>query len=416
MLLKLRRTIGLTGLVFYGVGTMVGGGIYALLGKVAGEAGIFTPWAMLVAGGLAIFSALTFAELSSRLPFSGGPAKYITEAFHIKGLGTVFGWLVIATGVVSAATLTVAMSGFFLDLLELSVEWGRLVVVLLLLSLACWGIKQSVVVVAIVTSIEVIGLLLVIGINVESFTGGNFSIDPFDINSFNINHYMPGFEPLIWSGILTGSFIAFYAFIGFEDMVTLAEEVKGSESNLPKAIMISLAITLLLYVVIAFVAVSGGDLSLFVESNTPMAYLVKGSSWLDHQVLIVISLLAGFNGALVQVIMASRVVYGMAKEGQAPSFFSRLYAKTQTPILASLFAAFTVYFLASFIDLIVLAKITSGIILFVFAGMNLSLIKIKSQEDKYTGFKVGLWIPVMGLLTSLACLLFVLIGSVSGGH
>lgn len=411
MSLKLRRTIGLTGLVFYGVGTMVGGGIYALLGKVAGEAGIFSPWAMLVAGGLAIFSALTFAELSSRFPYSGGPARYISEAFQINNVGTMFGWLVIATGVVSAATLTVAMSGFFFDLLELSVEWGRLVVVLLLLGLACWGIKQSVVVVAIVTSIEVIGLLLVIGVNADNFTNGNFNII-----LLNIYNYMPGFEPLIWSGILTGSFIAFYAFIGFEDMVTLAEEVKGSERNLPKAIIISLAITLLLYLVIAFVAVSGSNLSLFIESNTPMAYLVKGSSWLDYQVLIVISLLAGFNGALVQVIMASRVLYGMAKDGQAPGFFSRLYAKTQTPVLASLLTAFVVYFLANFIDLIMLAKLTSGIILFVFAGMNLSLIKIKSQAGEHGGFKVGMWIPVMGLITSLGCLLFVLIGEVSGSH
>jgi APA family basic amino acid/polyamine antiporter len=406
MSLKLRRTIGLAGLIFYGVGTMVGGGIYALLGKVAGEAGIFSPWALLIAGGLAIFSALTFAELSSRLPFSGGPAKYVTEAFHLRSVGTLFGWLVIATGVVSAATLTVAMSGFFVDLLELSTEWGRLVVVLLLLSLACWGIKQSVIIVAIVTSIEVIGLLLVIGINADSFTSG----------SFNINYYMPGFDPFIWSGIMTGGFIAFYAFIGFEDMVTLAEEVKGSESNLPKAIIISLVITLLLYVVIVLVAVTSDNLSLFVESNTPMAYLVRDSSWLDPQVLVLISLLAGFNGALVQVIMASRVLYGMGQEGQAPVIFSKLYAKTQTPILASVFTAFIVYLLASFFDLIVLAKLTSGIILFVFAGMNLSLIKIKQQGVKHAGFRVSILVPVMGLFTSLGCLLFVLFGVGSGGH
>jgi APA family basic amino acid/polyamine antiporter len=397
MSLKLRRTIGLTGLIFYGVGTMVGGGIYALLGKVTGEAGIFSPWALLIAGGLAIFSALTFAELSSRLPYSGGPAKYVTEAFQLRGLGTLFGWLVIATGVVSAATLTVAMSGFFVDLLELSLGWGRLVVVLLLLSLACWGIKQSVIIVAIVTSIEVFGLLLVIGSNTDSFSSANF----------NINLYMPGFDPLIWSGILSGSFVAFYAFIGFEDMVTLAEEVKDSKNNIPKAIIISLVITLLLYVVIAFVSVTSGDLSLFVESNTPMAYLVKDSSWLDPQILILISLLAGFNGALVQVIMASRVLYGMSKDGQAPNFFSRIYPKTQTPVLASIFTALIVYFLSSLFDLIILAKITSGIILFVFAGMNLSLIKIKQQGIKYAGFSVNILVPVIGLFASLGCLLFV---------
>jgi amino acid transporter len=397
MSLKLRRTIGLAGLIFYGVGTMVGGGIYALLGKVTGEAGIFSPWSLLIAGGLALFSALSFAELSSRFPFSGGPAKYITEAFHLRGLGRLFGWLVIITGVVSAATLTVAMSGFFVDLLDLPVNWGRLIVVLLLLGLACWGIKQSVIIVAIVTSIEVIGLLLVIGSNVDSFSSTNFII---------IN-YLPSFDPLIWSGILSGSFVAFYAFIGFEDMVTLAEEVKDSESTLPKAIIISLAITLILYVVIAFVAVTSDNLSLFVESNTPMAYLVRDSSWLEPQILILISLLAGFNGALVQVIMSSRVLYGMSQDGQAPKIFSRIYPSTQTPVFASFFAAIIIYFLASLFDLIMLAKLTSGIILFVFAGMNLSLIKIKQGGIEHFGFSVNILVPIIGLFSTLGCLLFV---------
>lgn len=409
---KLRRSVSLTGLIFYGVGTMVGGGIYALLGKVAHEAGVFSPWAMLLAGVLAVFSALTFSELASRLPFSGGPAKYISEAFQHKTLGTIFGWLVIATGVVSAATLTVAMSGFFLDLLGLSVHWGKLIVVLLLLSLACWGIKQSVTAVAIVTSIEVIGLLLVVGINMDALANPDLVLAS----------YIPSFDPLIWTGILTGGFIAFYAFIGFEDMVTLAEEVKGSERNVPKAIVISLLVTLLLYIMIAFVAVVSSDLSLFASSNTPMAYLVRESTWLNPQVLVIISLLAGFNGALVQVIMSSRVLYGMAADKQAPALFSKLNPTTQTPIVASLLTAAIVYSLSISLDLVVLAKLTSGIILFVFAAMNLSLIKIKLVNEKHgsfkvhKGFKVPLWVPIVGLIVSAGSLVFAIFNASIAGH
>ncbi len=406
MPIKLRRSITLTGLVFYGVGTMVGGGIYALLGEVTSEAGIFSPWSMLIAGVLAIFSALTFAELSSRLPFSGGPARYITEAFRINFLGSVFGWLVIATGVVSAATLTVAISGFFLDLLSLPSELSKIMIVLILLGLASWGIKQSVLAVAIITLIEVIGLLLVVGVNVDLITSSEISMVEF----------IPDNDLLIWTGIIAGSFIAFYAFIGFEDMVTLAEEVKASEKNVPKAIIISLAITLVLYVIIAFVAVISADLPSFVESNTPMAYLVSRSTWLDPQVLVLVSLLAGFNGALVQVVMASRVLYGMGQEGQAPTYFSKLTKKNQTPVIASIAVAFMVFFLSVFFDLIVLAKLTSGIILFVFAAMNLSLIKIKMQNPDYSGFNIPFIVPILGFIVSLASLVLALVSSVGTSH
>lgn len=403
---QLKRSIGLTGLVFYGVGTMVGGGIYALLGKVVGESQNLAPWSMLIAGAMAVFSALTFAELSSRFPFSGGPAKYVSEAFSLKYLGSFFGWLVIATGVVSAATLTVAMSGFFLDLLDLPVNIGKPVVVITLLMLACWGIKQSVTAVAMVTLIEVAGLVMVIGINADSI---NFS-------QLDIHSYLPSTEPLIWTGIIAGSFIAFYAFIGFEDMVALAEEVKSSEKNLPRAIVISLIITLILYVAISFIAVLGSDLSAFANSNTPMAHLVEGSTWLSPQVLVVVSLLAGFNGALVQVIMASRILYGMANENQAPSLFSKLNDKTKTPVIASLVVAVILFFLAMFVELLVLAKLTSGIILFVFAGMNISLIKIKLSQNDYSGFNVPMAVPVIGFIVSVGSLLFAIVGSVGGGH
>ena len=109
---KLRRSVGITGLIFYGTGTMVGGGIYALLGKVTSESGVYAPWSMLIAGLIAFLTALSFAELASRFPKSGGSAFYISQAFNNKWLGSLFGWMIIATGVVSAATLTVAASRF----------------------------------------------------------------------------------------------------------------------------------------------------------------------------------------------------------------------------------------------------------------------------------------------------------------
>lgn len=406
MATELKRSIGLTSLIFYGVGTMIGGGIYALLGAIVGEAGMFAPWSMVIAGVMAMFSALTFAELSARYPSSSGPAKYVTEAFHKPILGSIYGWLVIATGVVSAATLTVAISGFFFDLIGLPEIPGRLIVAFAIFAFAAWGIKESVVAVAIVTMAEVVGLLLVIGVNADAIS----SIDP---SQFSL---LPSSNWPAWSGIITGSFIAFYAFIGFEDLVTLAEEVKSSESTLPKAIIASLVITILLYVTIAIVSVLTVDFEAFAESNTPMAYLVRNSSWINPEVLMVISLLAGFNGGLVQAIMSSRVLYGMAKNGQAPKVFARINSTTQTPLEATLLVTVIVFLLAFSLDLTTLAKVTSGIILFVFASMNLSLMKIKKDNRDHSGFRVRLFVPTVGLVLSLGSLLFVLVSSANVAH
>lgn len=409
---QLNRSVSLTGLVFYGIGTMVGGGIYALLGKVVGVAGLLAPWSMLIAGTMAVFSALTFAELSARMPSAGGPAKYISEAFNSNRLGSLIGWLVIVTGIVSAATLTVAMSGFFFDLMGLPMLLGKILSVTVLLLLACWGINQSVMAVAIITLVEVIGLVLVVLVNAEQFT--QLQLD--------IAQFIPDTQTVVWSGIIAGSFIAFYAFIGFEDMVALAEEVKATQRNLPIAIIISVAVTLILYIAISFTAVISGDLEAFASSNTPMAHLVKSSGWLSPQVLVIISLLAGFNGALVQIIMASRILFGMSSEHQAPKYFKLINPKTQTPIRASLAIAIILLTLSLLVELLTLAKITSGIILIVFASMNLSLIKIKLNKNfvqnkpDYCGFQVPVLVPTIGLVVSLASLIFATLATFQVSH
>ncbi|TQV72086.1 amino acid permease [Aliikangiella marina] len=388
---SLKRAISLPGLVFYGVGTMIGGGIYALLGKVTDIAGLLTPWAIIIAGVMALFSAFSFAELSARYPKSGGPAFYLQQAFS-RPIGQIFGFLVIATGVVSAATLSVAVSGFLHDLANLPLWLGQLSIVILLAMIACWGIQQSVVTVAVITLVEVIGLILVIVVNSDSVI--NLQRPP--------SAFLPSLGPQIWLSIFTASFLAFYAFIGFEDMVTLAEEVKSVKKNLPYGIVISLLITLLLYVGVSFIAVISVDLGDFASSNTPMAELTRQSAWLSPQTLIIISLLAGINGALVQIIMAARVLFGMARNQQAPQVFKSINAKTQTPINASVIVTTTILLLALCVDLTTLAKLTSGIILIVFSGVNIALLKVKRQELPFDGFQVFIWVPICGFLMSAA--------------
>lgn len=402
---SLKRAISLPGLIFYGVGTMIGGGIYALLGKVAGITGLLTPLAIIIAGLMALFSAFSFAELSSRYPRSSGPAYYMRQAFNPR-VGQIFGWLVISTGVVSAATLSVAVSGFLFDLIDLPVWLGQLGIVFVMAGIACWGIQQSVVTVAIITLIEVIGLILVIAVNGDSLTQEQISLTAF----------LPTADTQIWLSVFAASFLAFYAFIGFEDMVTLAEEVKSVKRNLPYGIVISLFITLLLYVGVSFVAVVTVDLAEFAQSNTPMAVLIKDSTWLSPKTLIVISSLAGVNGALVQIIMAARVLFGMADNQQAPKLFGQINKSTKTPVIASLFVASIILALTLLVNLTTLAKLTSGIILLVFSGVNLALLKIKYRQPQFDGFKVSIVIPICGLTLSAIIFIIGFMGNLSSPH
>jgi len=151
----LQRSISLPMLIFYGVGTMVGGGFYALLGEVAGEAGMAAPFALMLSGLLALISATSFAELSSRYPVSAGEVRYVRMGFGRADLAAVIGVLVILTGIVSAATLAVATIGFLRDLADINETLGIALLVVGMGAVAAWGVGKSVTLVAIITVIEV---------------------------------------------------------------------------------------------------------------------------------------------------------------------------------------------------------------------------------------------------------------------
>ena len=167
--LSLKRAIPLPLLILYGLGTMVGGGFYALLGKVAGEAGLLAPIALIFSGLLAFLSATSFAELSSRFPVSAGEVQYVKEGFNSRTFATIIGWLVIITGIVSAATLAVATIGFLQDFVQVSTALGILLLVLAMGLVASWGIGQSVALVVTITIIEVAALIYIVVLAGNSF-------------------------------------------------------------------------------------------------------------------------------------------------------------------------------------------------------------------------------------------------------
>jgi amino acid transporter len=212
------------------------------------------------------------------------------------------------------------------------------------------------------------------------------------------------------AGVLVSTtFLAFYAFVGFEDMVNMAEEVRDAEQTLPPAILIAVAISLLLYLGVAIVAASLEDRAALASANTPLALLLPQTRYGDLSIGI-ISILAGLNGALVQLIMASRVLYGMADSGMAPRLFARVNRRTRTPLPATLLAGAVILALATSFSLTGLAQTTSFIILLVFALVNLSLAALRWREVQPHGAATVPWLPLIAACSCATMLLLRLFG------
>jgi len=392
----LKRTISYPLLTLYGLGTILGAGIYVLVGKVAISAGIYAPISFLVAALLAGLSGYSYAALSSRHPKSAGEAVYIQEAFGIRQLSTIVGWMVILTGVVSASTISNGFVGYLQVFVDISDFWAITLLLLAMTGLAVWGVNASVMVTAITTIMGIIGLLLILFVSAPAF--------------LTIPERLPELTPPIlenglWFGVLLGAFLAFYAFIGFEDMVNMAEEVKEPEKNLPKAIIAAIIISSLFYYVIALAAILQLPLDELTASKAPMADIMLQHSEKLAWFVSLISLAAVVNGALVQIIMGARVLYGMGKHNMAPLWLSTIHPTRKTPYIATIIIGITVWVLATNLDLTTLAKITSFIIILVFLMVNLALIKILRGEihKPEKAMKVSVWIPYSA---AAMCLLF----------
>ncbi len=358
-------------LTLYGVGTLVGGGFYALIGKVAGLAGPQAPVAVLVAGVVALFSALTFCELAARFPFSGGPARYVQEIFGWRSGASVVGWVVVATGLISAATLSDAVVGFVQPMYALPTGLGLLVVVGTLTAIAAWGIGASVGLAVVITLLETGGLLYVVWV-------GRTGLGELVVN---IGRLAPGEGPSSWIGIMLGAFLAFYSFVGFEDLVTMSEEVKDPTRNVPRAVILSLAVTLVIYVAVVLTALASLPPDRLATADNPLVAVLASQGVTRLAPMALISVLAGVNGALVQIVMASRVIYGLAGQGEAPALFAWVHPKRQTPLLATCAVGLLVVLLAWFFPIVQLARFTSFLLLLVFMLMHVALAHLKLRGD-----------------------------------
>lgn len=391
----LKRSLGLPLLVCYGLGTILGAGIYVLIAEVGQEAGIFTPLSFILAATLATFTAFSYAELSARFPVSAGEAYYVQQVFGRRWLASTVGYLVVLIAIVSSATISNGFAGYLNVFFSLP-DWLTVSVLVLVLGLiAAWGITESVILAALITVVEIGGLLLVIWLGRSSLAA----------SPAMLSQWPSQFGPGQGSAVLAGAFIAFYAFIGFEDMVNVAEEVKQPSRNLPRAIIITLVLSTCLYLLVAVVAVTSLPMDAVTSSRSPLADMVRFYQPGLVPLITAISLLAVVNGALIQIIKGSRVFYGMAKNAMAPAVLAQVSPATRTPLLATALCSALVMVFALALDLVALARMTSFITLLVFTIVNSLLLVLKLRGGAQTPhFKVPILVPVAGILS---CLLFI---------
>jgi len=391
----LKKQLSTLQILLYGVGTMLGAGIYVLVGKVAGYAGTLAPLSFLIAGILAGLTAYSYSLLSPRFPKSGGEIIYVESAFNSKVLASIVGWSVIFTGFISAAAIIKGFVGYLDVFIVLPDALVIIVSMAILCMLAIWGIAESLNVIGFITLIEIGGLLFVIfvaGIDFEKFTS---QFSQMFIGA-------PGYDIF---AVFQGAFLAFYAFIGFEDLANIAEEVKNPKKSMPIAIMGSFFIALLLYIVVAVVAVLSLPLELLFSTDAPMAEIVatKGQHYI--YIISLISLVAVINGVLAQVIMGSRVLYGLAAQNSAPSIFHQVHQRFQTPLLATVVISVGIAFLAIFIPIVKLANSASYVIISVFVFVNLSQVKLAFIDSG----KLKCWTDkkfVLPLIAAILCIIF----------
>ena len=395
---ELIRQISLPMLSFYGIGTILGAGIYVLVGKVAGVAGFYTPFAFMLAALLAAFSAFSYAELAARFPRSAGEAIYIEEGFGVKSLSVAVGLMIVSVGIISTATLAHGFAGYLNVFFELPESLIIFILVFSIGLICVWGIGQSILIASAMTIVEIIGLLIIVYIGRDAFA----------MVPNKLPEMMPAFDASIWAGIFMGSFIAFYAYLGFEDIVNVAEEVIKPKINIPLAIIVSLLVTTFFYILISTVAIMILDSKELAASDAPLALLYQKTTGQSPVIITIISLISVVNGALIQVIMGSRVLYGMSRKNWLPTKFGEMNKTTHTPVIATLFISAAVIFFALLFPLLSLAKITSFITLIIFMLINFALIKIKFSSKEHDGFKVPLIIPLIGGVSTLIFVLYLM--------
>jgi basic amino acid/polyamine antiporter, APA family len=391
----LKRAISRNMLLLFVVGDVLGAGIYALVGTIGDRVGGAIWAAFLLAIVLAFFTAVAYAELVTKYPQAAGAALYVNKAFGIRFLTFMVAFAVMCSGLTSAATLSRAFGG---DYLSEFVSIPTIVVAcLLLLAVAAInsrGIGESVKVNVGFTLIELTGLVLVVVIGLAAVLDGVGDTGrAFDIKEG---------ESLL-PAVMAGAGLAFYAMIGFEDSVNVAEEAREPQRDYPRALFGGLLIAGAVYLAVSIVASMAVPTNTLAESDGPLLEVVQiGPLAMNTKIFAAIALFAVTNGALINMIMASRLLYGMSIQGIVPGAFSKVLPGRRTPWVAIAFTTTLAMILVATGDLGTLADMTVLLLLIVFALVNSAVLVLRRDHVDHEHYRAPTALPLLGVGISIA--------------
>jgi amino acid transporter len=402
---SLMRTIGPAQMALYGLGSMLGAGIYGLIGKAAGQAGNAVWLSFVVALVAALLTAFSYASLGSRYPRAAG-AAYVTErAYGFPLLSFMVGLALVCSGLTSIATQSQVFAAniaalFGLESIPLS--WLALGFVLILTGLVFRGIRESMWVNVLCTLIEAGGLVIVI-VAGASYWG---SVDYLETPT------LPGSDHAALL-VMQAAVLAFFAFIGFEDMINVAEETRDPERTVPLGLILAMAAAAVLYIAIAVTAVSVVPWQELAEAPGPItAVMERAAPSVPPLLFTVITLFAVANTALVNYVTASRLIYGMARQGLLPQRLGNVHAARRTPHLAVAALFLVLAPLALLGTITELAAATVLLLLLVFTVVNGALFILKGRDGEKRGrFEIPRALPALGAST---CLILIVVRVATG--
>lgn len=390
----LKRSLGLWLLVFYGLGTIVGAGIYVLLAEVGKDAGMAMPLAFAGAGLLAAVTGLSYAELAARYPEAAGASAYVAEGFGSPGLARFIGLIVLFTGLVIGASLARGVAGYLTVFLDLPVAALAVAVVVLFTAVACLNVRDSVGIASLHAIVELFGLALV-------FVAGLPGLADLPQR---LHEIVPD-NPSEWSGVAVGAFVAFFAYIGFESLANIAEEAKNPERDVPRAIVIAIALSAVIYIGISLAVVLTVPMDRLVASDSPLSLVMEHARWGSPELIAAIALVAIPSGLLADLLMTSRLLYGMGRRGLAPAWLTVVTPQSRAPYAATLAVGAAISAFAAVLPFGGLVTATSACTLLIFLFVNLALWRLHAQPAAHPGFRTPRWLPPLGAALCLALLL-----------
>ncbi len=392
----LRKTLGLTELTFYGVGTIVGAGIYSVIGPAAGQAGEGLWLSFLLASLVAFTTVLAYAELTSMYSRAGAEYQFLKAAFpRLRVLAFAAGYLIAFNAAATSATVALAFDGYLQVFLDLPAGLAAFALIAGCMAINIAGIRQSTFAAIALICVEVAGLLI--------FIGAGLSRDDFGAALTQL----PGD---VFAGVLPAVALVFFVFIGFEDIANLSEEARAPRRDLPRALLLSFAITAILYFLVALSALALSSPDELAQSAHPLTTAAEHAASLLGPTLAIAALFSTASTALIALVSISRLLFGMARDGDMPRMLARTWSARQTPWVAALALGITACALLPLGRIELLASLSSFGVIIVFGAIQVAVIVRRySAAERPRSFKVPVNIGRFPLPCGLGLLLCVLL-------